>query len=426
MQDGRTNSVGPPSAPATATAEALNRNCPCVTLDRPLLESSLNDALGADAAGLLAERPHLFSNVPAFVSPDDFRSMAGMISAIEAASALAEWRRRVFARAGDAAARIEFGPKGVFMGYDFHLGEDGPKLIEVNTNAGGAYLNAALRRAQLECCMGGSADLPDFDRAVRDMFLEEWRLAGRAGAPHRAAIVDDSPQTQYLYPEFLLAARHFRKFGIDAMVADAADLEYDGRRLIHRGETIELVYNRLVDFSLADPKHGALRAAYLDGAVVVTPSPDRHALLADKRNLVLLSDRSALADWGLRADHLAALEGVPRTVTVEEANADSLWAERRRLVFKPVAGAGGKGVWRGDKITRGVWRDVIAGGYVAQDFAPPCRRSTPEGERAFDLKMDVRVFAYSGRPLLLAARLYEGQTTNFRTPGGGFAPIHIL
>jgi hypothetical protein len=23
----------------------------------------------------------------------------------------------------------------------------------------------------------------------------------------------------------------------------------------------------------------------------------------------------------------------------------------------------------------------------------------------------------------MAARLYEGQTTNFRTPGGGFAPI---
>lgn len=38
------------------------------------------------------------------------------------------------------------------MGYDFHLGEDGPRLIEVNTNAGGAFLNALLARAQRACC----------------------------------------------------------------------------------------------------------------------------------------------------------------------------------------------------------------------------------------------------------------------------------
>jgi len=25
--------------------------------------------------------------------------------------------------------------------------------------------------------------------------------------------------------------------------------------------------------------------------------------------------------------------------------------------------------------------------------------------------------------LLYAARMYQGQTTNFRTPGGGFAPV---
>jgi hypothetical protein len=28
--------------------------------------------------------------------------------------------------------------------------------------------------------------------------------------------------------------------------------------------------------------------------------------------------------------------------------------------------------------------------------------------------------------LLAAARLYQGQTTNMRTPGGGFAPVLVL
>ncbi len=39
------------------------------------------------------------------------------------------------------------------------------------------------------------------------------------------------------------------------------------------------------------------------------------------------------------------------------------------------------------------------------------------------LKLDIRNYVYDGEVQLLAARLYQGQTTNFRTPGGGFAPV---
>ena len=39
------------------------------------------------------------------------------------------------------------------------------------------------------------------------------------------------------------------------------------------------------------------------------------------------------------------------------------------------------------------------------------------------LKADIRCYAYRGRALLHAARLDQGQTTNFRTRGGGFAPV---
>lgn len=41
-------------------------------------------------------------------------------------------------------------------------------------------------------------------------------------------------------------------------------------------------------------------------------------------------------------------------------------------------------------------------------------------------KMDVRLYTYSGSVLLAAARLYQGQTTNFRTEGGGFAPVYFI
>jgi hypothetical protein len=38
----------------------------------------------------------------------------------------------------------------------------------------------------------------------------------------------------------------------------------------------------------------------------------------------------------------------------------------------------------------------------------------------------VRNYCVGDATWLRAARLYRGQTTNFRTPGGGFAPVLTL
>ncbi len=42
------------------------------------------------------------------------------------------------------------------------------------------------------------------------------------------------------------------------------------------------------------------------------------------------------------------------------------------------------------------------------------------------LKFDLRSYVYNSRVQWTAARVYQGQTTNFRTPGGGFAPVYSL
>jgi hypothetical protein len=102
------------------------------------------------------------------------------------------------------------------------------------------------------------------------------------------------------------------------------------------------------------------------------------------------------------------------------AEADRLWAARRRLFFKPAAGHGSRAAYRGEKLTRRVWGEILAGTYVAQDLVPPSERRI--GPLA-SLKADVRNYVYDGQVQLLAARLYEGQTTNMRTAGGGFAPV---
>ena len=222
-----------------------------------------------------------------------------------------------------------------------------------------------------------------------------------------------------MYPEFLLFAQLFERFGMQAHVLDPGALAFDGGTLRDADGPLDLVYNRLTDFYFET--HAALRAAYLANAAVITPHPRAHALYADKRNLSLLTDAALLRGWGVAPDVAQTLlEGIARTEIVVPAAAERLWQERRRLFFKPACGHGSKAAYRGDKLTRRVWEEILAGQYVAQALVPPSERRLAPG---LSLKLDVRNYAYAGEVQLLAARLYQGQTTNMRTAGGGFAPV---
>jgi hypothetical protein len=184
------------------------------------------------------------------------------------------------------------------------------------------------------------------------------------------------------------------------------------------------VYNRLTDFPLQLPGNAVIKTAYLAGAVVVSPHPRAHALYADKRNLTLLSDAGFVKTTGI-ADELASAlqEGIPRTELLTAENRAVLWQHRRRLFFKPSAGYGSKATYRGDKLTKRVWEELSAGTYVAQALVAPSERQLADVDTEPPLKVDIRLYTYAGAIKLVAARLYRGQTTNFRTPGGGFAPV---
>ncbi len=411
-------------------AGALNQSCFCITLDRATLAREMEHEAGDQLALQIADRPHLFSNVPVFLPATDRDRMMGIVQAVERASATPGYRDSVLGWAPEAS-RQDFGPAGAFMGYDFHLAEGPPRLIEINTNAGGAFLNAFAARAQIACCdpveplMTGSL-AAGFDDAVIAMFESEWRLQRGSGRPSRIAIVDNQPDAQYLHPEFLLAQALLNRRGFEAVIADPGDLVFEGGELRRHGRHIDLVYNRLVDFALDEPRHAVLRAAWQAGAVVVTPGPFNHALLADKRNLTLLSDPATLSGWGLAEPDIATLAQLPKAEHVTPDNAARLWDNRKHLFFKPVSGHGGKAVYRGDKLTRTVWASIQAAPYIAQELAPPGERQIQIDGTTQPCKMDVRLYTYRGQLMLAAARLYQGQTTNFRTPGGGFAPVYFL
>ncbi len=405
----------------------LNQHCSCVTLDWSALVQELNSQLGENADEILStsDMRKLFSSAALFVPGSDLKQMLAIVKAIEAAASLPDYQRQVVSWAPETA-QFNPGPVGAFMGFDFHLGEEGPRLIEINTNAGGAFLNAILTRAQLQCCDGATHEswAENFDDAVIAQFISEWRSQRGSGQPERIAILDDAPEEQHLYPEFILAQQLLIKHGIDVVILDPKDLNYESGVLYGNNQRIDLVYNRLVDFGLDDPEHAALRAAWLENAAVITPNPYAHALFADKRNLAMLSDQQTLLDWGLSVENAERLKkGIPYTIQVNASDKDWLWKERRQWFFKPVAGHGSKGVYKGSKLTKSTFAHILESDYVAQAYVPPSERLVlVDGEREM-LKVDVRLYTYQGTLLLAAARLYRGQATNLRTPSGGFAPL---
>lgn len=415
-------------------AESLNRGCACRTLSPEKLRMQLEaeTSLAGLYENITQSRPHLFSNTAVYLSPAQFSQISAVISAVEKVAHLPAYRETVLTNA-PAIARPEHGPHSVFMGYDFHLGKSGPQLIEINTNAGGALLNAALTHAQQACCREMEllfrpvGEVEQLEQRIWQMFAEEWRCQ-RGDAPlRRIAIVDDEPAAQYLYPEFHLFERLFRRFGVEAEIADAANLVWREGQLWHEDRALDMVYNRVTDFYLDSSAHEALRLAYENRAVVLTPHPHAHALYANKRNMAILTDDALLSHLGADPATRAILSaGVPRTELVTADMADDLWARRRKLFFKPAFGFGSKAAYRGDKLTRRVWEEIITGNYVAQAMIAPSERLIRIDDNQTDLKLDVRAYVYKDTIQLLAARLYEGQTTNFRTLGGGFAPVFVV
>ena len=411
--------------------EQLNHDCFCLSLDTPALTAALDSELGSPGLSqLVRERnPSVFSGQPVFVSPEHIRRINHVVSAVEAVVSLPAYRDRALASA-PSIARVDSKMHGVFLGYDFHLDHGRLGLIEINTNAGGAMLNALLTRAQRSCCDAVSVMVPTqvdaetFEQRIVDMFMQEWHLAGHDRPLGSIAIVDALPQKQYLYAEFLLFQRLFERAGIQAIITDPSELNFREGRLWHGQLAIDLVYNRLTDFYLDEPANVALRDAWLSQCVALTPHPQSHALYADKSRLTEFSNETQLRALNVpESIQRILLENVPRTEIVRPDNAERLWSARRHLFFKPVAGYGSRATYRGDKLTRRVWNEILAGNYVAQTLIPPGERMIESEDTTYAMKFDLRAYVYAGEVQWIAARLYQGQTTNFRTPGGGFAPV---
>lgn len=306
------------------------------------------------------------------------------------------------------------GNASMFMSYDFHLDSANiPKIIEINTNAAflglGYYLYEAL----------GKATHLKFNIAdLQKNFLEELNLFGKVVDRPKILIIDEAPEQQRLFAEFLVYQNLIRSFGWDCEIVDykaATDLNPD------------LIYNRWTDFYFDKPASEQLRKAYLSKKICFTPNPHEYFLLADKQRLMDLNNSALLEKLNLNEDQLKTIQmAIPMTKVFSEFDKNDLWAQRKNLFFKPINSFGSKQTYKGASISRKLFEELPTNEFLAQEYIPAPEKvfQTPNGSDSF--KFDLRCYAYQDELQMVIARIYKGQVTNLKTQYGGFATVNWI
>ena len=279
----------------------------------------------------------------------------------------------------------------VLMAYDFHYNSEKKQLslIEINTN-GAAFL---LALGLYKIFSDAGSPWGDPTASLRRSFENELHFASFTGTP-RVAIIDENISQQKMRLEFLLYNHLFQSWGWNSQV-----LEMDQ----FKSEVVDLVYNRSTDFLLSSQGAQNLRKAYMKGQLIVSPHPREYLLLAAKERLIDFLEAKV-------SDTL-----IPTKELTAEADPDAIWEDKKSLIFKPKHSYGAKGVYKGQSISRKKFDEILTTDYLAQEFRQPGTIG--------EWKYDLRFYVYQNEIQLGAARLYQGQVTNFSTPGGGLARL---
>lgn len=287
----------------------------------------------------------------------------------------------------------------VCMSYDFHINAEGePELIEINTNA--AFLALGLELLELLKLPNISADFNE--NSLVEMFRQELQLTGRS--TQDVAIIDENPEQQRLYIEFLIYQNILNKHGIKTDILNFNEIEKIRRH--------SLVYNRYTDFYLQENASTELKKAF-NADLNFSPNPYEYFLLADKQRLI---------DWNSQTE-VEKPASLLKIYDLGIESKDKIWAERKHLFIKPKNSYGSKQAYKAASISRKTFDEVCNSNFIAQQLSAPSEIEVTFEDQPQKFKYDLRCYAYRDDLQLIVARLYQGQTTNLKTPGGGFAVV---
>ena len=304
------------------------------------------------------------------------------------------------------------GNKSICMSYDFHLDQNGVlKLIEINTNAAFLILGYEMYKAR-------SLPIPVLDfkmEELKENILTELKLQGKdfsQGKTLTATIIDEKPQEQRLFIEFLVAQSYFRQWGWNCQIENFDSVSANP----------DFIYNRFTDFFLGRPESKKLREEFLNRKVCLSPNPFEYFLLADKERMLDWNENQKWSSGNWPTEHRDIIQKhLPKTKTLSKQTGEEIWTDRKKYFLKPKQSFGSKQSYRGGTVSRRNFEEILEQDFLAQEYIP-----APEVSFGAEImKYDLRFYAYQDRVQMAVARLYQGQVTNLRTPNGGFTPIEF-
>lgn len=295
-----------------------------------------------------------------------------------------------------------------FMSYDFHILNRKPKLVEVNTNACFSTLSLILGQQELT--------LSHYD-PLRKMIEEEWSYFSSKPL-RKILIIDDKPEKQSAYFEFLILKKLFTLWGWETEIGDASK-RYE--------KDVDFIYNRCTDFYLKEEHHQWIERLYTSGAVCLSPNPHEYALLADKSRLIEWGADDFLSQFSLSLKEQKSIRDIClKSEIFNLQKKEEYWENKKSLFFKPLNSFGTKGVYCGGSIGRDLFSQLDER-YLVQEFAPaPIAKEYNSEIPDKDWKFDLRAFAYKNCVFSWCARIYKGEFTNRKEPGGGFASVKFI
>lgn len=338
-------------------------------------------------------------------------------------------RRKSFAQQLEPIPGITDRPtahKSVLMAYDFHTSEDGEcYLVEVNTNASGFMLCSLMEMTHQQSSVESYQPL----QLLKSSFQKDLSLWGKSSPVPRIAICDEDIPRQKMYLEFLMYRDWFQAAGWEADFCEATDFTVSDLKLTDtQGRNIDFVYNRLTDFYLENPAHECMRQAFEQNLACFSPNPYEYWLLGDKQRLIQLGQKEFLEATGATIEEADAILKVviPSFDKSSFASAEEIWSQRRQLFFKPKRSHGGKSVYRGESVSRKVFERLMADDILIQRYQPAQKVPVDDPRSVLEnWKFDLRFFVYEDQVQLCAARIYQGQVTNFASHMGGFTLLRF-
>ena len=432
---------------------------------RPLLKNAqlakmfLAQVRGANLT--FGKRVHCPFLRPVFLSPEDeerVRTVAETIAAIaERITNLAIEDRTLFEQfhlrtEEERLVRMPGGyqPASTASRLDAFLLEDSLKFTEYNgeSPAGAGYsetLSDIFRELPMMEEFKSKFEVHSYPLTAKllDALITTYVDWGGKNKQPQMAIVDWKEVPTW--SEFEILKERFERMKIPVVVADPRELEFDGKRLVAKGKSIELLYRRvLMNDIVAKPKEcEAIVKAYESGAVCMANNfrckishvKTFFAVLTDERNAKLFSyDERKLIQ-----------KHVPWTRVVAEGKTEHkgkpidlltyIRKHQKDLVMKPSDEYGGTGVTLGWEVDAKSWEEATEkalasgktqGTWIVQERIPMRRGMFPhigKGNKVEyrDMLVDFAPYLFRGKVAGYLTRLSATSLANV-TSGGGQIP----